>query len=65
MVATDLMPLAALKPKDYGINASVARGCNRPHAACGIETPATIFHISNYYKVATDLMPLAALKLLF
>ena len=42
MVATDLMPLAASKLKSNSILDFVGISCNRPNAACGIETMGAV-----------------------
>ena len=60
-VATDLMPLAASKRCDHGGD-EPGRSCNRPNAACGIETYVFMDKKNVMNVVATDLMPLAASK---
>ena len=53
------MPLAASKRRDAQ-DEDEFKSCNRPNAACGIETMKFYSEKSESEDVATDLMPLAA-----
>ena len=60
-IAIDLIPLAVLKQTEESSLKPCNTYCNRPHTACGIETPHLVF-IGRSAVIAIDLIPLAVLK---